>query len=969
MAELRRRQRQRGRLVGWVAFGLVALTTSALLAAYLVNMVQWRHTPDRGWIYFHEIGPHVVYQTRPLGEQAGLRTGDRILRINGARYSTFDEMNARIDYEIGATNEYEVQRGEEILSVSVTTRPLGLGQVARQSGVVWLVGALFVGLGLLVFGMKPFAGASWAFLSATAAMGVAIAYSASMAPYRPSWLQNVVLLAIPVVPAGVLHLTAFFPQRRRWVVERPWLLVLAYGLSAALALGWILPGDLAAPVVGRVRMAIYIYLAAAVLAFLLSTVTLWQQSRSAAVRLQALVVVTGLAVAFFPPTAELVSNVLFQISLFPQPVLFYLAFFLFFPATIGYAIVQHDLFEIDTIVRRTYGYLLSTAAVLALYGTTVSTLNFVVGPSALLESPLFAVAFVMAMVFVMQPVHGRIQALVDRIFYRQRYDYRATITSLTERITALLDPRAVRETLVGSLVGEMFLENGMLLAPADGAESLELHVDVGKSWAEGRPLEVRVAEPVARTIVARQGPLFRHEVELDPAFEAHRGVMAATFDALEAEMLMPMFYQGKLRAVLSLGRKKSGKMFNREDVDLLKTLGFEAAIALENSRLFKELADSLKQVQLLETVKSNLAKFVPETVKTMVEDAEDAEALFQKRDRDLTVMFADMTGYTRLSAQLPIEEVNHIIERYFGAFLDEILKHGGDVNETAGDGLMVLFQDDDPARHARAAVSAALGIQRITRQINAEREAEGGDPVGMHIGINSGTASVGATKISGGVGMRWTYTASGPVTNVAARIGALGEEVAITAATRERLGEGYRVEEIGPQPLKNVHEPVMVFRVLAGDIGAAVHHGTPDEEAAASERVGRDGVEERIWEEAHALGRGRFAIRGHVRAAEDEGPLPGLWVQAFDKDWVRDDDLGHAVTAPDGSFEILFTDEFFGDLFESRPDLYLVIRDRRDGSEIHHTRDAVRWNAEAVEHYECRIPRARLGASRASGTG
>lgn len=962
MAALTRSGGDRHRVLAWLAFGAIAVVLVTLLGAHLWNMVQWRHTPDRGWIYFYEIGPHVVYQTRPLGESAGLRTGDRILRINGSDYATFEEMNALIDYGIGRANEYEIEREGEVLTVSVTTRPLGLRQVLRQSGVVWLVGALFVGLGLLVFGMKPLAGASWAFLAATGAMGVAITYSASVAPYEPPWLRNVVLLAIPTVPAALLHLTAFFPQRREGVVQRPWLLGLAYALSVGLALGWILPGDLGHPVVGRVRIAIYVYLAAAVATFLVSTVTLWQRSRSVAVRLQALVVVTGLAVAFFPPTAELVSNVLFQISLFPEPVLFYLAFFLFFPATIGYAIVQHDLFEIDTIVRRTYGYLLSTAAVLLLYGATVSTLNLMLGPSALIESPLFTVAFVMAMVFVMQPVHGRIQRFVDRVFYRQRYDYRETITALTEHITSLLDPRAVREALVGSLVREMFLENGLLLAPADGAGALELQVDVDKPWPTGRPREVLLAKPVAEAIARRRAPLFRHEVELDPAFASQREDMSASFDALGAEMLMPLFHQEKLHAVLSLGRKKSGKMFNREDVDLLKTLGLEASIALENSRLFKELADSLKQVQMLETVKSNLAKFVPETVKSMVEDAEDAEALFQKRDRDLTVMFADMTGYTRLSAQLPIEEVNAIIELYFGAFLDEILKHGGDVNETAGDGLMVLFQDEDPDQHARAAVSAALGIQRLTREINAERQAAGGSPVGMHIGINSGTASVGATKISGGAGLRWTYTASGPVTNIAARIGALGEEIAITTETRRRLGADYRVEKVGPQSLKNVKDPVMVFRVLGGAADAAVHHDAPDAERSRAPAE-EAGAQERVWEEEGVLGRGRFAIRGRVRAAEDGAPLAGLRIHAFDKDWVRDDYLGHAVSAADGSFEILFTDEFFGDLFEQKPDLYLVVRDVADQQELHHTRDAVRWNAEAVEHFEIAIPRARLGAA------
>ena len=73
----------------------------------------------------------------------------------------------------------------------------------------------------------------------------------------------------------------------------------------------------------------------------------------------------------------------------------------------------------------------------------------------------------------------------------------------------------------------------------------------------------------------------------------------------------------------------------------------------------------------------------------------------------MSVLFVDLVGYTRLSEQLDPAAVNEVVERYFGAFLDEIIERGGDVNETAGDGIMVIFQDPDPVRHARAATLTA----------------------------------------------------------------------------------------------------------------------------------------------------------------------------------------------------------------------------------------------------------------------
>jgi class 3 adenylate cyclase len=90
------------------------------------------------------------------------------------------------------------------------------------------------------------------------------------------------------------------------------------------------------------------------------------------------------------------------------------------------------------------------------------------------------------------------------------------------------------------------------------------------------------------------------------------------------------------------------------------------------------------------------------------------------------------------------------------------------------------------------------------------------EPITMHIGVNSGMASVGATKIEGAAGTRWTYTASGPTTNIAARLAALAEggSIVLSEETRRRLGDEFELADIGPQSLKNVAQPVRAYRCL-----------------------------------------------------------------------------------------------------------------------------------------------------------
>ena len=85
---------------------------------------------------------------------------------------------------------------------------------------------------------------------------------------------------------------------------------------------------------------------------------------------------------------------------------------------------------------------------------------------------------------------------------------------------------------------------------------------------------------------------------------------------------------------------------------------------------------------------------MPEAVKRLVAENPEAPEL-AKRECDVSVLFLDISGYTRLSEQLPPETLNSLVERYFSTFLDRIHEAGGDINETAGDGFMAIFQDAD----------------------------------------------------------------------------------------------------------------------------------------------------------------------------------------------------------------------------------------------------------------------------------
>jgi class 3 adenylate cyclase/HAMP domain-containing protein len=241
----------------------------------------------------------------------------------------------------------------------------------------------------------------------------------------------------------------------------------------------------------------------------------------------------------------------------------------------------------------------------------------------------------------------------------------------------------------------------------------------------------------------------------------------------------------------------------------LETKNTELASALQN------LTESRQRLALLEQLKGELSKFVPDSVKRLLDQNPDATEL-EKKNVEVSVLFLDITGYTKLSEQLEPRRLNQLVQTYFSSYFEIIQLHHGDINETAGDGLMVIFQADRGGDCAVNATRAAFAIRQRTAALNEEY---GGvfPAVQLHMGINTGEALVGATKLGvGGSAQRWTFTATGPTTNVAARLAASaqGDEIVVGPTTAQRIRNHFVLESLGDRTFKNVSQPIRVYRVI-----------------------------------------------------------------------------------------------------------------------------------------------------------
>jgi class 3 adenylate cyclase/tetratricopeptide (TPR) repeat protein len=180
--------------------------------------------------------------------------------------------------------------------------------------------------------------------------------------------------------------------------------------------------------------------------------------------------------------------------------------------------------------------------------------------------------------------------------------------------------------------------------------------------------------------------------------------------------------------------------------------------------------------------------------------------------RQVTVLFADLAGFTSLAEKLDPEQVHAIIDRFFELVTAEVHRFEGTINQYTGDGVMALFgapiaHEDGPRR----AVHASLGIQRAIREYGRQLQAERGLTLQLRIGLHTGPVVVG--KI--GDDLRMDYTAVGDTTNVAARLqqAARPGSVFVSEALHRTIAGYFETVDLGELPAKG-HAAVRAFEIL-----------------------------------------------------------------------------------------------------------------------------------------------------------
>jgi adenylate cyclase len=276
---------------------------------------------------------------------------------------------------------------------------------------------------------------------------------------------------------------------------------------------------------------------------------------------------------------------------------------------------------------------------------------------------------------------------------------------------------------------------------------------------------------------------------------------------IHSVMCVPMLGKKGVLGVIYVDKFDLRDSFNSDGLDLLNAVASQAAIALDNAQAYELLAREA-------VARASFERFMPNHIIDIIMQSPQ-ELKLGGMTQPVTILFADIRGFTAMAEKSHPEVVVDVLNRFFSAMTEIIFANLGTLDKYMGDGLMAMFgapysSDED----AINAVNSAIAMQRRMVRLNTELQNLGFVPIKIGIGINTGEVTVGCI----GSERRMDYTAIGNAVNLAARLmqQAQGHQILIGEATYQLLGDVFRTHPVGDLSLKGLSNTTMVYEVSYG---------------------------------------------------------------------------------------------------------------------------------------------------------
>lgn len=583
----------------------LALLTTALVVLALINLRQlWIYRLPTDATLWRNTGAGLTAVAHKGEAGNPIRLGDQLLAIAGRPVTSPDAVAQRLhDAGMGASLEYTVLRGGAMRNLTV---PVGRERPPlRRYAYLELVGYLYLAIGLFVLARRQQAPQAWRFylLCLASFLLFSFHFTGKLNAFDQTifWGNELGLLLMP--PLLVHFALRYQPDGERRRRAATMLATILYvpamilGLAeVALATGavWLpVPVSLTQGLLDRGAYAV-LGCGLVTAAVLFANADRQQRRRAGDADLmrQARVMAWGTGLAAAPFVGLYVIPYLAGADR-PTLASFAVLSLIFIPLAFGYAIWRHHLLEAEIALRHGMVATLATALVVGVYLVVIGVAGVVMHarlPTWGWTGTLLAI-LVTALLF--EPLKRRLQEGVDRLFYRERYDYRRTLIEFGRQIGAQTELAPLLERVLARLTDTLALERAAIFL--ESGNGLVLAHGLGVHPPQGASLDFLNRRFLASEVAAER--LF---LEFPQGPERQLGL----------HYYLACRLQGRVVALLGLGKTTAGEFLSGEDIALVETLAAQLAIAIENARLYEALRRKAAEYERLKDFNENIVESI-----------------------------------------------------------------------------------------------------------------------------------------------------------------------------------------------------------------------------------------------------------------------------------------------------------------------------------------------------------------------
>jgi adenylate cyclase len=376
---------------------------------------------------------------------------------------------------------------------------------------------------------------------------------------------------------------------------------------------------------------------------------------------------------------------------------------------------------------------------------------------------------------------------------------------ISRQLNTLLNFRELLKKIMDLIFIVIDADYGFLILTGDEHKDKLVPVIVkSKGDHEIRSNKLRASRTIIERVIRDKVAVLTSNAMADSRFN---GAESLFLQQIRSAMCVPLWRKDKIIGVIQLDSIRFDNQFTQDDLELLKAIGSQMAMIIEQASLNEQIREEEMMRRRLERFHS------PQVIEMILRGSQKTkDNVMEANEVTATMLFTDIIGFTRLAEQISPRETNIILNRYFSAMTDVVFSYDGTLDKYIGDGLMAVFgapmqKDDDAERAILAAkeMRAKLG-EMMTEQGSPSRKFD------IRIGINTGRV------VAGNIGSprRMDYTVIGDAVNIAARLESIAKpnQILIGEETYKAVKAKFEIKEIGRKKVKGKSEEIVVYEVL-----------------------------------------------------------------------------------------------------------------------------------------------------------